>query len=155
MEMPKPTEDHRKLQKLAGQWIGKEKMHPSPWDPQGGEAVGKVHNRVALDGFVVIQDYEQERGGKVNFRGHGVFRFDAAEKGYVLHWWDSMGMPPNIFRGDFEGDLLKLNCDDPQFKSRVTWNLVRPDRYSYKMEVSPDGNQWFPFMEAEYEKKAS
>ena len=52
MEMPKPTDVHKKLERLAGKWKGEEKMYPSPWDPNGGIAVGRVNNRPALDGFI-------------------------------------------------------------------------------------------------------
>src|SRR5689334_22163707 len=92
MEMPKPTDAHKKLNWLTGNWAGEEKMFPSPWDPKGGMAKARIHNRSAIDGFNVVQDYEQEHGGAVNFRGHGVFSYDANQKCYVLHWWDSMGM---------------------------------------------------------------
>ena len=73
MEMPKPTEAHHKLSALAGRWIGKEVMPPCPWDPKGGTAIGRCDNRVSVEGFVVLHDYEQERNGAVSFRGHGVF----------------------------------------------------------------------------------
>ena len=41
MHMPKPNEHHQKLHALAGKWTGKEKIHPMPWDPAGGEVVGQ------------------------------------------------------------------------------------------------------------------
>lgn len=65
MEMPSPQEAHARLGILAGEWTGEEHMHPSPWDPKGGTALGRVHNRAALDGFAVVQDYEQERNGNL------------------------------------------------------------------------------------------
>jgi hypothetical protein len=103
-EMPKPTEAHRKLDCFAGHWTGQERMFPSPWDPQGSTAVGRCNNRVAVDGFVIVHDYEQEREGAINFHGHGVFTYGTAEKSYVLYWWDSMGMATNVFKGNFEGN---------------------------------------------------
>ena len=66
MEMPKPGSPHQKLQRLSGKWTGEEKMHPSPWDPKGGAATGRILNRLSLDGFVVVQDYEQERSGNIS-----------------------------------------------------------------------------------------
>lgn len=150
MEMPKPTDAHRKLQKLVGNWHGEERIFPSPWDSQGGTAIGRVQNRLALDGFVVVQDYEQERGGSVNLRGHGVFSWEATEQCYVMHWWDSMGMPPNVFRGNFQGDVLILTSKDQHGHSRATFDYHEQDRYSFKMEVSQDGNQWYTFMEGSY-----
>ena len=72
MEMPTPSAGHRKLEKIAGQWEGEEKMYPSPWDPKGGIATGRINSRDALNGFALINDYEQERDGKITFSGHGV-----------------------------------------------------------------------------------
>jgi hypothetical protein len=36
MDMPKPGPEHKRLEVFAGTWIGRELMHPSPWDPKGG-----------------------------------------------------------------------------------------------------------------------
>jgi hypothetical protein len=150
MDMLKPTEAHRQLQKLVGSWNGEERVSPSPWDPQGGPAKGRAQNRLALDGFVVVQDYEQERNGKISYRGHGVFSWDTIGQCYVMHWWDSMGLPANEFRGNFEGNVLTLTSPDTQMQSRATWDLSKPGRYAFRMEVSQDGNHWYPFLEGNY-----
>ena len=154
MDMPKPTEAHRKLEKLVGSWSGEERLHPSPWDPQGGTALGRVRNRVALDGFIVVQDYEQERGGSINFRGHGVFSWDPSRPCYLLHWFDSMGMPPNEFRGNFQGDVLIMTSQGPQGHSRAVFDFVEKGLYRFRMEVSQDGDQWYTFMEGKYTLEA-
>jgi hypothetical protein len=154
MEMPRPTEAHRRLHALAGTWSGGEKMHPSPWDPQGGAAEGRVENRVALDGFALVQHYEQRRGGRTSFTGHGVFSWDAAAGRHQMHWWDSMGSPVNVFTGAMVGDRLVLECPQGAGASRATFDLAHAahGRYSFLMEVSPDGAQWFPFMEGNYRR---
>lgn len=152
MEMPKPTAEHQRLHALAGKWQGQEKMHPSPWDPQGGMAEGKIDNRLILDGFAIAQSYAQHRGGAVSFTGHCVMAYDAMAKEYQMHWWDSMGTPVNVFRGQFEGSNLKLSCQNPMGYSRSTFSLGQASagKYGFLMEVSPDGKQWFPFMEGQY-----
>ena len=153
MEMPKPTEAHRKLEKLVGSWSGEEKISPSPWDPQGGTAVGRVQNRLALDGFIVVQDYEQERGGAVNFRGHGVFSWDSMQQCYVLHWFDSMGMPPNEFCGNFDDNVLTLSSSGPQGHSRAVFDFREEGSYTFRMDVSQDGSEWYTFMEGKYARQ--
>ena len=153
MDMPKPGEAHRKLERLVGYWIGEEKLYPSPWDPKGGAAIGKVHNRIALSGFNVVQDYEQERNGSINFQGHGVFSWDAKASCYVLHWFDSMGMPPNEFRGNFDGNTLNLTNEGPQGHSRTVFDFQKDGHYTFRMEVSQDGRQWQTFMEGHYSLK--
>jgi hypothetical protein len=153
MEMPKPTEAHRKLAGLAGRWIGKEKLSPSPWDPKGGAATGRCDNRLAADGFVLVHDYEQERNGTASFHGHGVFSYDGAEKCYLLHWWDSMGFGINVFRGQLEGNTLQLLCKLPQGSTRGTWTFVDDSHYRFLMEVSPDRQKWMTMIEGDYARE--
>ena len=150
MEMPLPTDAHRKLQKLVGSWTGEERMRPSPWDPAGGIAIGRVRNVSALDGFAVVQDYEQERGGRVTFRGHGIFWWDASSSAYVLHWFDSMGQAPNEFRGTFDAGVLSLVSYGVQGNARAVWDFRQPGGYLYRLEMSPDGVVWQALMEASY-----
>jgi len=112
-----------------------------------------VQNRRALDGFAVVQDYEQERNGKIKFRGHGVFRFDGEDGSYTLHWFDSLGLPPSEFRGRFEGDVLTLTNAGPQGITRAVFELHGNRGYTYRMQVSPDGTNWFPFMDGDYTRE--
>src|SRR5207237_1045103 len=109
--------------------------------------------RLALDGFVVVQDYQQERNATVNFRGHGVFSWDAVGQCYVMHWWDSLGLPPGEFRGTFQNNVLTLSNDDGPMQSRATFDLSKPGTYRFRMEVSQDGKEWYPFVEGEYTQK--
>jgi len=151
-DMPEPGENHRRLNQLAGRWSGQEKMHPSPWDPKGGMATARCDNKVAVDGFLITHEYEQERNGVVNFRGHGVFTYDANEKCYVMHWWDSMGMGANIFKGNFNGNTLQMTCPHCDFSTRATWEFPEANRYRFRMECSQDGKQWNTMVEGDYTK---
>ena len=150
MEMPQLTAAHRHLDRIVGRWRGEERMLPSPWDPGGGTAIGRVRNAAALDGFAVVQEYEQERGGAVTFRGHGVFRWDPSASEYSLHWFDSLGLDPNHFRGTFDGDVLTLVSRGAQGFTRAVFDFGQPGRYAYRMDVSGDGAQWMPMMTGDY-----
>jgi hypothetical protein len=153
MDMPKPGDAHKKLAALVGEWSGSETLHPSPWDPAGGTATATVTNRWIVDGFAVVQDYEQRKNGKVTFRGHGVFWVDPATQEYVMHWWDSMGGVGGAYRGSFDGDVLMLGAAMPQGgHSRTSWSIADGDAHTFLMEVSPDGQTWHPAMEGRYTK---
>jgi hypothetical protein len=153
MEMPKPGDVHKRLGALVGSWSGRETLQPAPWDPAGGSARARVTNRSILDGFGVVQEYEQERGGRVNFRGHGVFWYDDQKKEYVLSWWDSMSGRPAEYRGQFRGDALELISPMPQGgHGRTTFDMSRPGKYRFLMEISPDASQWQTAMEGVYDK---
>jgi len=152
MDMPKPTDHHWKLERLAGRWRGVETMHPSPWDPEGGSAIGRNDWRIALDGFAAITDYEQERDGRITFRGHGVMTYDPKDACYVLHWFDSMGSPPEVFRGNFDGEVLTVSHGGPGMHARLTWDFRRKGVLRSSMLMSQDGVNWAPFFGCDYER---
>ena len=152
MDMPKPSTGHVLLEKLSGSWEGEETMYPSQWDPKGGVALGRNKHRLSLGGFALISDYEQERGGAITFTGHGVYTYDPKEDRYSLHWFDSMGSPPEVFVGGFEGDVLTLAHGGPGMHARMTTNLSTPGIMKGKMEMSPDGTEWKVFFEAVYKR---
>ena len=153
MDMPKATAAHAKLKKLAGAWEGTEVMHPSQWDPKGGTATGRSHGRVMLDGFALVIDYEQERDGAITFSGHGVVTYDAGEGCYVMHWFDSMGSPPEVFRGTFDGNILTLAHGGPAMHVRLTYELSGAKRMTTQMEMSMNGEDWKTLFDGDYTKK--
>src|SRR5215471_18905760 len=139
MEMPKPSEAHRALQAFVGEWTGSETMPPSPWGP-GGVATGKNSVRMDLDGCFAIEDYVQEKDGRVVFRGHGVFGWDGERKDHAWYWIDSMGfMPDGPAYGEWRGDTLALAKSTPRGQARYTFRFEGPDTYHFRIENSFDG----------------
>ena len=153
MSMPSPSAGHHLLERLAGDWEGVETMHPSQWDPKGGVARARNHSRLALGGFAIISDYEQERDGVVNFTGHGVYTYAPESDRYTLHWFDSMGSPPEVFVGSFSGDVLTLAHGGPGMHVRMTTDLSAGDSMKSKMEMSPDGNEWTVLFDGTYRRR--
>jgi Protein of unknown function (DUF1579) len=150
MNMPKPGDAHTRLHRLAGQWGGEETVHPAPHDP-GGSATAFLNNRIALDGFTVVQEYEQYRPGRPTYSGHGVFWYDPVASQYVMTWFDSMMGAALEFRGHFDGEVLRL-AHTPIGGGflRATFDCGLPGEYVFVMEMSSDGNSWAPTMEGAY-----
>jgi hypothetical protein len=154
-DMPRVTEQHRKLLALVGTWTGEEKMFPSPWDPKGGTALGRIEARADLDGFFVVEDYLQERDGKVSYRGHGVFGWDPKEERYTMHWFDSMGgngTPPA--KGRWEGNTLAFASQSPMGHSRYVYVFEGDGRIAFRIESSRDGHDWATFLMARYTRQS-
>ena len=105
-------------------------------------------SRVALNGFALINDYEQERDGKITFSGHGVLTYDPKEDLYTLVWVDCMGAPPEIFKGKFDDEILKLAHGGPGMHVRLSYDLSEPGFLSTSMEMSQDGSAWNRFFDA-------
>lgn len=152
MEMPKPGPGHLKLEILAGNWVGEEKMYPSQWDPKGGTAVGRTKNWLALGGFVLLSDYEQERDGVITFSGHGVMSFDPEKELYAFYWFDCMGSPPEVFEGRFDGGILTIAHGGPGMHARFTYDMSEPPYMVTQMEMSQDGTEWKTLFEGRYER---
>jgi hypothetical protein len=153
--MPRPTEEHRKLARLAGRWVGEETLSPSPWGP-GGAATGRFDMRVDVDGFFVIQDYVEEKDGRTSYRGHGIFGWDAEQKCYAWYWVDSIGMvPPAPARGQWEGDTLTFeHAPVGDQRGRYTTRFVSADEITFSIENSRDGGKtWQQFMEGRYRRQ--
>ena len=150
MEMPKPTDEHRRLTRLAGTWEGEDTMHPSPFDPKGGKAKSRMTARMALGGFHLISDWQQERDGRVNFEGHGVFGWDARGKCYTIHWFDSHGVEHGAPAfGTWDGDVLTLTHETTHMGHSRQVYEVRGDTCRLQLQYSQDGRQWGTFLESQ------
>jgi Protein of unknown function (DUF1579) len=156
-QMPKVNEHHLRIQRLAGTWVGEEKMHASPWGP-GGIRHGRYEYETICDGFFVAGDYWQMMHGTddITYTGHGVFGVDPATQEVTWYWVDSMGYPPpSPSRGRWDGDTLALVGRDAkgQIHGRYTFVFEGNDRLRFKLENTQDGGQtWHTFMEASYLK---
>jgi hypothetical protein len=153
MEMPKPSQEHQRLHALCGEWIGDETLSPSPWGP-GGRAVARVTTRLELDGFYVVQDYVEEKDGRVTFRGHGLFSYDTQAREYCRYWFDSIGFVPDApARGAWEGDTLTFRYSSPRGQARYTYRFESDRLHHLRLENSFDGGQkWTTFLEAIYRR---
>jgi hypothetical protein len=153
MQMPPPTAEHDRLKALAGSWTAEETLYPSPWDPKGGPATGKASTRMDLDGFWLLTDYTQTRGGQVSYRGHGVFGWDPQAKCYLMYWFDSMGSCQTTpAKGRLDGNRLVFAQEGPMGHSRYIYDLQADGRYHFAIEHSQDGKAWTKFMDGTYRR---
>lgn len=153
MDMPKPTPEHEKLHVFAGDWDADEVMHPGPMGP-GGRRTGRMSARVDIDGLFVLSDYVQEHEGKVVYRGHGVYGFDAQKGEHTWYWVDSMGFPSVPSRGKWEGDTLVFRSSGPGHEGRYTYRWTGRDEHHFSIESSFDGGAtWAVFMEGTYRRR--
>jgi hypothetical protein len=150
MDMPKPTDAHRQLEKLAGNWVGEETLYPSSFDPKGGTATSRMTGRMAVGGFALISDYQQERGGVTTFQGHGVFTYEPNSGEYAMYWVDSIGMPGETFHGRLDGSILTLTSRGPMGSFRISYDVGTPRQLKSHMDTSQDGVNWQPLFDSVY-----
>lgn len=152
MEMPQPVAGHRRLELMAGVWSGTEALHPSPWSPEGSVARGRVKARVALGGFAVILDYEQEASGRVAFTGHAVVTWDDGAGEVVMHWYDCLGAQREEFRGPLEGNRLTLTSRTERGLQRLVYTYAEGEMNSHMEMSSDDGETWSKLFDGVYQR---
>lgn len=85
-ELPKPGPEYDVLQSEVGKWNVEIKAFTGPGEPTVSK--GKETNRM-LGGFWLLSDFHGSMMG-LDFKGHGVYGYDAEQKKYVGTWRDSM-----------------------------------------------------------------
>jgi len=152
--MPQPNEHHQRLRRLEGTWVGEEVLSPSPWGA-GGAAIGRVTMRGEIDGFFLIEDYVEERGGDVVYRGHGILGWDQPSQRYGWFWVDSMGTLPGAPSwGHWNDDTLTFeHAPVADQRSRYTFHLPNARTLSFKIEVSRDsGHTYATYLDGRYRR---
>jgi hypothetical protein len=149
--MPSVSEQQKKLNELfSGTWRGEEKLYPSDWDPKGGPAFGTWIVRAAIDGFAVLVDYDEERDGKVVYRGHGIHTWDAKQSTFFCYWFDNIGIAPaQAIRATLDGNRYSYQSEEPGGHMRMTYEFAA-DKLEFRIEKSPDGKTWNPMHEGRY-----
>jgi len=153
MEMPTVSDQMKRLTDLlAGRWQGDEKLYPSQWDPAGGAARGSWNVQVAADGFALVVDYQEERDGKIVYRGHGVHGWDGRQGTFLAYWFDNMGgFPERGTRATLDGDRYTYSEAGPSGHTRFTYRFEGGELL-FTIERSDDGATWAPMHEGRYQR---
>ena len=146
--------EHERLAALAGEWEGDEVVGPSSWF-EAGPARGFMSARLALGGFYLIQEYRQERAGKVIFSGHALVTFDREDGRYKRFWFDSVGyVPESPAVGHWTGNTLLLRQATLRGTVRQTFRFESDESYAMLLQFSPDDEGWSDLITGTYRRVA-
>jgi hypothetical protein len=155
MHMPTVSAEQKRLNELfTGTWRGEETLHPSDWDLKGGTAFGTWVVHPSLDGFCLLVDYTEERGGKILYRGHGIHGFDAQTNTFCAYWFDNIGvMPKAPVQAKLDGNRYSYTSDEgPQGWTKMTYEW-KTDTFEFRIDKSKDGGAtWSPMHEGRYSR---
>jgi hypothetical protein len=155
--MPKLSDEQKRFADLfTGTWQGEETIYPSEHDAEGGIAFGSWTVEPTVDGFALLVDYSEQRGGAVGYRGHGVHTWDAQERCFFAFWFDNTGSVQRAgARATLEGDSYRYEMDGgPGKRSRMTYTF-HGDDLVFRIEHSKDGGPWTPFHEGRYLRESA
>jgi hypothetical protein len=147
-QMPKPGPEHKNLAYFAGNWKLTGDVKPGPMGP-GGKFTGTERIEWMPGGFFLVS-HSQGASAMGKESGLAVYGYDPEKKVYTYDEFNSMG--ENVHAtGTFDGKVWTWSSDSSMggkpMKSHYTLTQNSATAYTFKLEVSQDGNNWAPMMD--------
>jgi hypothetical protein len=138
---------------LAGDWTGDEEIATTRWG-QGGPAKGFIQARIDLGGRALVQDYREERDGKLTLQAHAVFVTGPDHDQCSLYWFDSYGFVPGVpAPGLCDGQRFTFVRSSLRGQTRHIYALEGADVFTLRLESSFDGGvSWERVMDGRYRR---
>jgi hypothetical protein len=152
---PKPGAEQKKLEVWAGDWKYTGTSYPTPLG-KAGKFVGTQKVRMILNGFFLETrwedkgDYEDEKG--VVSQGVEIDSYDPVKKNYPVFGWENDGASSTgsmtVDGSTWKSSSTRTGSDGKTYQIRgVTTFTEDGKRATWKLELSPDGVSWIPWLE--------
>jgi hypothetical protein len=158
MEMPAPTEEHKWLQKLVGEWTyaGEMKMGEEVMKSTGTETIK------AFGGYWTVGEMSGQMPGSESVSTSVIsLGYDDAKKKFVGTFISDMMGFMWVYEGSRKGNVLTLDAEGPSFKGDGTMAKyqdiidVKSDReYVLSSQVLGEDGKWTPFMSMTFIRKS-
>lgn len=141
------------LAAFTGEWLGDEIIASTRWGA-GGAAVGRMSARFDLGAKVLVQDYREERDGKLALQAHAIFMAGAEPGEYAMYWFDSYGFAPaQPATGHWDGKRLVFLRSSARGQTRHSYEWPAEGMCQLTLESSFDGGvSWETVMQGEYRR---
>ena len=153
---PTPAPEVKKLDFLAGDWTTEGTFVPGPPGTPPAKFTTTSHATWMDGNFFLIENSEANLEGMGKMKELVVMGYDPDQKMYTYRNFNSVGQS-ELSLGKVDGDTWTWTGDEHYgamtMKGRVTMKVLSPTSYTTKFELSMDGNEWFPAMEAKSTKK--
>ena len=147
---PKPGPEQKNLNYFAGTWKTAGELKPGPMGP-GGKYTGTDKIDWMPGGFFLLSHTQASGPGAMgNVSGIAVYGYDTSKKAYTYDEFNSSGEAVHA-TGQFDGKVWTWSSDLPMGDKTMKGHFIltenSPTTYSFKFEVSEDGNNWATVVE--------
>lgn len=159
MEMPKPTEEHKWLQQLLGEWTFEACVTA---DPNGEKGEGREVGRPIGDVWVQLEGRVPMADG-TEMTSVMTLGYDPQKGKFVGSWIGSMMTHHWVYEGSLDptGKILTLDCEGPSFTKegeiapyRDIIEIKGPDERVLTGNTLNEKGEWTQFMETTYRRVA-
>jgi hypothetical protein len=157
-QMPaRPGPEVQKLAYFVGTWTVDGTIAQGPWG-NGGKFSSTNTNEWMDGNFFVVghSDFKMppELGG--DGKGTSFIGYDTEQNVYTYDAFNSQGRRESS-KGAITADIWiwtsTLNFGGQEIQRKSTMKILSPTSYTLKLEVSIDGTNWMPFLDAKVTKK--
>ena len=131
-QLPKPGPEFDVFQSDIGTWDVEIKTWGGPGEPTVTK--GKETNRM-LGGFWMVVDFQGNMMG-MDFKGHGIYSYDADKKQYVGTWVDSMSPNKMDMIGKYDKDNKSMT-----YEGMAPGMDGKPAKHVLKTTYNDDGTR--------------
>ena len=153
--MPEPAPELKKVEYFVGKWTWEGDMKPGPAGP-GGKMSMIERNQWMDGGFFLTMRSEFKIANLGSGSGMAFMGYDTARKVYTYDEFNSMGESQHS-TGTVDGDTWTWSGEQRMrgstTKTRFTVKILSPTSYTFKFEMSPDGNNWSTVMDGKATKE--
>jgi hypothetical protein len=157
-QMPsKPGAEVKKLDYFAGSWTTEGTISQGPWG-SGGKFSSTNTSEWMPGGFFLISHRDFHMPPELGGDGSAIdfFGYDTNQNTYTRDEFNSQGRRDTA-KATFTGDTWTWSSTQEyggqDIQQKMTLKIVSPTSYTFKFDVSVDGTNWMPFMEAKATKK--
>ena len=146
--------DLQRLNYFVGSWVLKANIEKGP-AAEGGE-FRQLLKVEWMKGEHFLISHSETQGSLGDTFGLVVTGFSAKEKKFVYHSFHSTGISERG-TGTVEGKTWTWVSEPPEqevrLQRRFTMTELTPDKYSFLLEITPDGKNWTTAMQGEAQKQ--
>lgn len=155
MQMPKRAPELKKVEYFAGTWISEGNMKPGPMGP-GGKMTMTERNKWMDGGFFLTMHSEFTTAAMGSGSGMAYMGYETGKKVYTYDEFNSMGESQHS-TGTVNGDtwtwIGEQHMGGNTRRTRFIIKTLSPTSYTFRFEMSPDGNNWSTTMEGKATKE--
>jgi hypothetical protein len=145
---PQPGPEHKKLQYFVGTWKSEGDTKENPMMPAG--KFTSTDKCEWFEGGFAVVCHSTGKMPTGPMKGLGIISYHPGEKVYTYAGVDSMGMG-GYSKGTVEGKVWTFQAEDVMegktWHSRYTITETSPTAYTFKFEMSGDGQKYDLIME--------
>jgi hypothetical protein len=164
LERNKPSEHHRRLDMLAGEWLTEWKVWLGPGKPPADETKGTANFKWTMDSRFLRGAYTGEMMGGKKFEAELLLGYNPLRKQYEVTWINSfeVSMARYTGQGKLDGDKLSSlnltgkqdNCATGQtdVACRAVFTFVNRDRIVEEMYAPDKDGKEYKAVEVNYSR---